>query len=410
MPAPQNELLVTQAEQGISVRLEPAYNVIQSLKLLYRHEHFSGLGDWIYQTAAAMTAEEWENHRLVIEGLFYAVSPEGSWSSFPAYMDHLATVPPESLVDKLLNAYLNLPCKNMDGDGSPLLTERDEILQDVNSYLRFLRQHFSAEWLNVEIERRAYTYVIDPPALQKLVVEHLRHMWHKYVAVEWETVRPLLQKSVEAFQQVEFSGMSRIEAINMVLGRPLEDTKWMPWRDESDQLVFVPSAHIGPYTGSLWDGNTLYVVFGARLPEGTGAVVPELSRAELLVRLSALADDTRLSILKLVAEEGELRSGDIIQMLNLSQSAASRHLQQLSATGFLTERRCQGAKCYQLNQQRIENTLLAAATYLSINQLASNHLIEDFSSLGLATQPSLAASSGSLRPWRGRMGGHHELV
>lgn len=410
MPAPQNQLLITQAEQDISVRLEPAYNAIQSLKLLYRHADFSGLGDWIYRTAAAMTSEEWEKHCLVIEGLFYVVSPEGSWPSFPAYMEHLAAVPPESLVDKLLNAYLNLPCKTIDPDDPSLLTERDEILKDVNSYLAFLRQRFSDEWLNVEIEQRAYTYVIDPPALQKLVVDHLRHMWHKYLAVEWETVRPLLQKSVEAFQQVDFSGMSRLEAINLVLGRPMDDTKWMPLREESNQLVFVPSAHVGPYTGALWDDRTLYVVFGARLPEGTGAIVPELSRAELLVRLSALADDTRLSILKLVAEEGELRSGDIMQMLNLSQSAASRHLQQLSATGFLTERRCQGAKCYQINQQRIENTLLATATFLGVNHLTSNYLNEDYLQAGLATQPSLTVSSGSLRPWRSRMGGHHELV
>lgn len=162
MPAPQNELLVTQADQGVSVRLEPAYNVVQSLKLLYRHEHFSGLGDWIYQTAAAMTAEEWQTHSLVIEGLFYAVSPEGSWSSFPAYMEHLAAVPPESLVDKLLDAYLNMPCKEIDPDDPALITDRDEILQDVNRYIGFLRQRFSADWLNVEIERRAYTYVIDP--------------------------------------------------------------------------------------------------------------------------------------------------------------------------------------------------------------------------------------------------------
>ena len=43
MPAPQNQLLITQAEQDISVRLEPAYNAIQSLKLLYRHADFSAV-------------------------------------------------------------------------------------------------------------------------------------------------------------------------------------------------------------------------------------------------------------------------------------------------------------------------------------------------------------------------------
>jgi DNA-binding transcriptional ArsR family regulator len=50
--------------------------------------------------------------------------------------------------------------------------------------------------------------------------------------------------------------------------------------------------------------------------------------------------------------------------LDLSQSAASRHLKQLSATGFLAERRCTGAKCYDLNPQRIEDTLTAISLFL----------------------------------------------
>ena len=45
-----------------------------------------------------------------------------------------------------------------------------------------------------------------------------------------------------------------------------------------------------------------------------------------------------------------------MQGLDLSQSAASRHLKQLSATGYLLERRFSGAKCYKLNPQRIRDT------------------------------------------------------
>ena len=82
------------------------------------------------------------------------------------------------------------------------------------------------------------------------------------------------------------------------------------------------------------------------------------------MRLSALADDTRLHILKLVSEKGEQRSQDIMEHLELSQSASSRHLKQLSATGYLIERRCNGAKCYELNAERIEDTLQALGNYL----------------------------------------------
>jgi DNA-binding transcriptional ArsR family regulator len=108
----------------------------------------------------------------------------------------------------------------------------------------------------------------------------------------------------------------------------------------------------------------LWVLFGARLPEGTQFQAPDLSRTEIVVRLSALADDNRLQILKLILEQGELSSQEIMASLEFSQSAASRHLKQLSATGYLSERRCNGAKCYQLNPERIENTLQAVSNFL----------------------------------------------
>ena len=68
--------------------------------------------------------------------------------------------------------------------------------------------------------------------------------------------------------------------------------------------------------------------------------------------------------LQLPSEQGWQGSPDIIQSLGLSQSAASRHLQQLSATGYLVERRRDGAKCYSLNAERIENTVDALAHFL----------------------------------------------
>jgi predicted transcriptional regulator len=92
---------------------------------------------------------------------------------------------------------------------------------------------------------------------------------------------------------------------------------------------------------------------------------PDLSRSELLVRLTALADDVRLRMLQLLKEEGQLCSQDVQQRLGLSQSAGSRQLKQLSATGYVEERWVEGQKCYQLNEERIEDTLQALAHFLT---------------------------------------------
>src|SRR5262249_37308229 len=159
-------------------------------------------------------------------------------------------------------------------------------------------------------------------------------------------------------------GLTLFEAIRAVVGRDLR-THWGRVMDRIEHVIFVPSAHTGPYVTKFTTGNTLRLVFGARLPKGFQATGSSaLSRSELLVRLNALADDTRLRILELLAYKGELCAQDIITLLDLSQSSVSRHLSQLSASGFINERRREVAKCYSLNPERLQDTTRALTQLL----------------------------------------------
>jgi len=353
----------------ISVALEPAQNAFHSLLLLAKAEDISGLSDWVTRAANALTLRERKRHKLVFIGLHFAITPEQSWPSFPAYVDHLATRNPTALRDKMLTAYAKIPhlaeCEYQVWYDEPQPIDLEAVLKDVDSYLGFLRERFDMDKSDAELEAQAYSYVVDPPAMQDLVVSHLRKMWDEYFAPEWERVEPMLRDAVKAFQQIDFSKMSKFEAAQLITGQELEE-KWERKLERAEKIIFVPSAHVGPYLGKSWaGGNTLWVLFGARLPEGVKFYAPDLSRTEIVVRLSALGDDNRLRILKLVSEQGELSSQDIMASLGLSQSAASRHLQQLSATGYLSERRRNSAKCYRLNPERIEDTLQAISGFLS---------------------------------------------
>ena len=49
----------------------------------------------------------------------------------------------------------------------------------------------------------------------------------------------------------------------------------------------------------------------------------------------------------------------------MSRPATSRHLRQLSATGYLTERRRVGEKCYSLNNDRVADTFRALEQFLA---------------------------------------------
>ena len=361
MPAPDENILLTQIRDDISFDIEPAHNAIQSLMFLIRAEKLSGLGDWITKTLAAMTAEEKHRNDLVMMGLHYATIPYESYPSFPAFLDHLAAADPVVLRDKIMDTYAHMPCREDEPD--PIMST-EEALADVDTYLTYLGQRFELKNYDITIEAEAYTYLADPPALQEVVISHLKHMWDKYLAAEWNRVEPMLRDAVNAFQHVDFSEMERLEAIEFIVGQKPSHKSWEKRLLETEQLVFIPSTHVGPYLGMFPQGDAIRIVFGARLPEGTELHAPDLSRAEILVRLSALSDDSRLSILKLIADHGEQRSQDIIKQLNLSQSAASRHLTQLSATGYLIERRCNGAKCYNINTERLENTLRAVSAFL----------------------------------------------
>jgi hypothetical protein len=94
------------------------------------------------------------------------------------------------------------------------------------------------------------------------------------------------------------------------------ESKWGKEILKTDELVFVPNAHIGPYMRADKIQDVFYIYFGAHLPEGSDVHVPELDRADIVSRISALADDTRLQILQMIAENGEMRSQEIMEMVN----------------------------------------------------------------------------------------------
>lgn len=365
MPSPLREIIVFPPTTQVSVELDPARNGLHSLVLLTKTDKLYGLSEWVEKTLAGLSAEMARRHKLVMIGFYYGLLPEISFSSFPAYLDYIQRMNPETMRNKMLDAYLDMPCRTpaepFAGKDRPTY---DDILASPEGYVDFLLRRFGEDHVERELEARAYRYAIDPPAMQALIVSHLREMWENYLQDEWRRVEPMLKASVEAFQRVNFKGMSRKEAAEYITGQQLDEERYEHWFEEAKQLTFIPSAHVGPYIGTLGTQEHLSVFFGARVPDDSPVEVPDLSRAEILVRVSALADDNRLRILQHIAENGEQRSQDIMTTLDFSQSAASRHLKQLSATGYLIERRCEGSKCYQINVDRIEDTLQALSHFL----------------------------------------------
>jgi ArsR family transcriptional regulator len=311
-----------------------------------------------------MSVEELFRHKLVMIGLHYAILPHIANMSFEAYLEKLDRTSPSEFRDRLLGAYseICLTGESVKERGKPV--NWDEILSSAKNYVDFLKYRFGEELTDTEMETRAYEYVIDPAALKQLVTGHIRWFWKNHLQTEWNRVLPMLEQTAKAFNKLDFNDMTRLELIQQVTGKEFNETKWGDDLEKATELIFIPNAHIGPYIRSTKVGSSFYIHFGAHLPEGSDERVPELDRAEIVSKLSALADETRLQILWMIAENGEMRSNEIMDAIKLSQPSVSRYLGQLTVNGYLQERRLNGAKVYSLNRDRIEKTLKAISAFL----------------------------------------------
>lgn len=350
---------------NLLVSVEPALNGFGSMLLLAKDEGSSpGIHEWVTKTRAQMTQDELFRHKLVIIGLHYAVIPTNNWSSFEAYLESLEKTPPSAFRHSLLNSYSKICITNESLVDKDKPVDWDEVLSSPANYVGFLKYRFGEELTDAEVETRAYEYVIDPAAMKQLITGHMRWFWKNHLQAEWTRVRNLLEESARAFNQLDYSDMTRADLMRYITGKEFEETKWHGEVEKSENLVFIPNAHLGPYIHTLKVKDTFYIYFGAHLPEGSEIHVPELDRAEIVGKLSALADETRLQILRMVAENGEMRSNEIMDGIKLSQPSVSRYLGQLTANGYLQERRVNGAKAYTLNRERIEKTLKAISAFL----------------------------------------------
>jgi DNA-binding transcriptional ArsR family regulator len=347
------------AIKNIQVSLAPTHSIFSSMLLLAKEDQPPGIHEWINKTQAAMSKKDLDEHTLAVIGFYYAILPEEGNITFPAYLNQLDKTDATALRDRMLNAYAGLWQKTTPD------VNWDEVLASADSYIDFLKSRFDEEHVDEKLEKRAYDYVIDPPAMKDFLIRYMTWAWKTHFEPEWKRVEPMLLASVRSFSGTDLTTMSRIEAASYVTGQDVSDTNWCKKLDAMENVVFIPSAHVGPYVHAQAVGDTLQVHFGARQPDENRERIPELDRTEIVARLSALADDTRLHILQLVAEKGEIRVHDVLDVINLSQPSVSRYLSQLTASGYFHERRESGAKVYILNHDRIEKTLKAVSAFLS---------------------------------------------
>jgi DNA-binding transcriptional ArsR family regulator len=131
--------------------------------------------------------------------------------------------------------------------------------------------------------------------------------------------------------------------------------------EELQQILFIPSA-FSPRRLMFYRLDKVQIFFYDPLheePEET-AEPPE----SLVLGFSALADATRLKLLRLIARES-VSAQEMARRLGLNESTVSRHLRLLTEAGLVGRERSEGKFIfYGLQDGRIDQLAIAAKAYL----------------------------------------------
>jgi DNA-binding transcriptional ArsR family regulator len=348
------------------VALEPVYNILMSMAALYGSENYSGLDDWVLETANRMRPALRAQHELLfpwlwLDALTNAVARGPAMESFPAYLAALAAQPATTLRDTLLHWLIHSPHGWVSYEFRNITPPNpSDLLADYHVFTAFFEERLRVKVDEIDQQGAQQIHLLftQPGQLQNTLVTHLQQLWDEHVAVEWERVQPKLQATVDAFQSVRLEGLSILEAMQLVTGRDLRPAFRLDALLAYRRVRFIPHIHNGPYILWFGDDEELRIGFAAHQPPQIANSGITFDLDTLTNRYQALADETRLAILLTLRNAKELSTQDLIDQFSLDKSAASRHLRQLVANSLIEERRVDGAKkVYRINKKAVHEVI-----------------------------------------------------
>ncbi|HQV70952.1 MAG TPA: metalloregulator ArsR/SmtB family transcription factor [Thermoflexales bacterium] len=296
------------APVSVTFSLEPARNALLSMALLNGGPLARGADAWVAQTAAQLAEAQKLRNRLVFQRFGNALLAVKDAPDFPAYLDALARAHPAQLRELARACPPALPA---------------------------------------DLAREAAPFEQDASALRAMLVAHLRDLWQSHVQAEWARKQTQLSGLVSAMKHHAAAPEGNAaDVARAITKQPLPD--WaLAQLEGAQKIVLALSPHARLFVDRFGSPDTAWVF--ARFDAAMLRQSP-ITRAEALGPLTALADDTRLHLLQILAAGGELRGQDILAQMDVSQPNVSRHLKQLVGAGFVDERRAGDTnKWYRLN-------------------------------------------------------------
>ena len=346
-------------------RVSLAHDLLHVISLVIDAPWIEGLDQWVYATHAALPPtlksdmqtgliliQKSDTLALWMHQLPLDAPPHQDFAAFIAWLDGFDAENFRDLIESTLEHLAEYLCQEEGSEQPPALSvEQPEGLKPLLS-----------EKLSEGQAERALRLVRSPSELKAQFISLLTRFWEQFYREEYQRCLPLMERSVAYHRNQNYSGDFDTIFTAVTGRRPLKDRDSY---DDAERVVFFPSCHIGPYV-TIQDARALRPVvilhYNCR-PTGAPERGPEQDQVpavqDLFPPLKALSDETRLQILTLL-DGRELYAQEIVDLLDISQSAVSRHLKLMLSGGLLTVRRQDSMKYFSIN----EETLAALADRL----------------------------------------------
>jgi DNA-binding transcriptional ArsR family regulator len=333
-----------------------AHILASSLAIIATAPTYEGLDQWVYVTYAGLPDDLRKDIRLVFDPVGVPLllrqleteAPE--IEDFPTFIGWLSALDDEAIRETVALVFRALARKAASSGIEGLHVPP---VGDPAAVRDFLMKT-SCEWTEVAEQDAAYfeqlvTLLTNPERLKARLVLAATRFWETVYRKEYEETRGLIRRSVAYHRQHRYPE-SFSEVYLAVTGKALSPMAERAYASAGlERLTFIPSCHTGPYVRFVpldEEGTSLMLVFNARHQSGDPDH-PLASVRLVFPPLKALADETRLEILGILAD-GELYAQQIVDRLEISQPAVSRHLNLMVAGGILTQRKESGMKFYSI--------------------------------------------------------------
>lgn len=168
----------------------------------------------------------------------------------------------------------------------------------------------------------------DRKAFGENFFEALQAYVNNFYLEEEPRIIPAQEKGLDEAQEMA----QQKDALTLI--EELSEGVRLDWISEVSDLILAPSFWGAPFIFySRLDDHRGIVLFGAR-PEGKTIVPGELVPEELLNTLKALADPTRLRILRYL-QEGPSTTSELAKILRLRPPTVIHHLRNLRLAGLI---------------------------------------------------------------------------